>query len=128
MKKLNLALTAMLFCAAVVILTACKAGDQAGSGRVTNTAQGNVQQQQGATANSQQQQASASVPDDGVARITVEEAQKAVEEGKAVIVDVRAPTEYERSHIKGALSLPRGVIKERAGELPKDKLIITYCA
>jgi len=61
-------------------------------------------------------------------RISVEETQKAVEAGSAVIVDVRDTANYKTSHIKGAINVPLQQFDERIGELPKDKLIVTYCA
>jgi 3-mercaptopyruvate sulfurtransferase SseA len=60
-------------------------------------------------------------------RITVDEARKALTEGTAVLVDVRAAEAYQSEHAKGALSIPLDDVAARAGELPKDKLIITYC-
>lgn len=67
-------------------------------------------------------------PSDGAARISVEELQRALEKGDAVVVDVRGQVEYNAGHIKGARSIPLGIINQRAGELPRDKLIVTYCA
>jgi 3-mercaptopyruvate sulfurtransferase SseA len=61
-------------------------------------------------------------------RVTIEETQKAIEEGTAVVVDVRDASSYKTSHIKSAKSIPLQQFDARIGELPKDKLIITYCA
>ncbi|HEY0081433.1 MAG TPA: rhodanese-like domain-containing protein [Pyrinomonadaceae bacterium] len=61
-------------------------------------------------------------------RISIEETQKAVEAGTALVVDVRDAATYKTSHIKGAKSIPLQQFDQRIGELPKDKLIITYCA
>jgi 3-mercaptopyruvate sulfurtransferase SseA len=61
-------------------------------------------------------------------RVSIDETQKAVAAGTAVIVDVRDAASYKTSHIKGSISIPLQQIEERIGELPKDKLIITYCA
>lgn len=64
-----------------------------------------------------------------IPRIKVAELVKAVEEGKAVVVDIRVAEAYEEEHIKGAVSIPLEEIRERAPkELPADKLIVTYCA
>lgn len=60
-------------------------------------------------------------------RISGEEARQAVAKGEAVLVDVRAKQAYDASHAKGAVSLPLSDLPSRAGELPKDKLVITYC-
>ena len=61
-------------------------------------------------------------------RIKAEEAKKLVEEGKAVLIDVRGTDAYKGTHIKGALDL--SIPKLEAGDfkdLPKDKRIIAYC-
>src|SRR5688572_17476101 len=60
-------------------------------------------------------------------RISGEEARQAIAKGEAVLVDVRAKQAYEAGHAKGAISLPLSDLPARAGELPKDKLVITYC-
>ncbi|HEY0098542.1 MAG TPA: rhodanese-like domain-containing protein [Pyrinomonadaceae bacterium] len=61
-------------------------------------------------------------------RISIEETQAAIAGGSALVVDVRDENTYKTSHIKGAKSIPLQQFEQRAGELPKDKLIITYCA
>ena len=66
--------------------------------------------------------------DDGVRRITPAEAREAVERGRAVIVDVRGEDSYKAGHIKGARWIPLNDLGARAGELPRDKMIITYCS
>lgn len=60
-------------------------------------------------------------------RITATEAREAVAKGTAVLVDVRGAESHGAEHAKGALSIPVNEIAARASELPKDKLIITYC-
>ena len=60
-------------------------------------------------------------------RIPVAEARQALAKGEAVLVDVRPKEAYAASHADGALSIPLSDIGSRAGELPKDKLVITYC-
>jgi 3-mercaptopyruvate sulfurtransferase SseA len=60
-------------------------------------------------------------------RISAAEARQAIAKGKAVLVDVRPKEAYDASHAQGAISLPLSELGSRAGELPKDKLIITYC-
>ncbi len=65
---------------------------------------------------------------DETRRISIEETQAAIAAGNALIVDVRDENTYKTSHIKGAKSVPLPQFEKRAGELPKDKLIITYCA
>jgi hypothetical protein len=60
-------------------------------------------------------------------RIPAAEARQALAKGKAVLVDVRNKEAYEASHAQGAISIPLADIGSRAGELPKNKLVITYC-
>jgi len=50
-----------------------------------------------------------------------------LDKGEAVAVDVRGSVPFELEHIAGATWMPLGLVKERAGELPDDKLIVTYC-
>jgi hypothetical protein len=67
-------------------------------------------------------------PEDGVRRITPAEAREAVDKGKAIIIDVRGDASYNAGHIKGARSIAVNDIGSRASELPRDKMIITYCS
>ena len=68
------------------------------------------------------------IPSDGVRRVTIPELRDALEKGEAVLVDVRGGVDYKLGHIKGAWSVPLGLIAEQAKDLPRDKLIVTYCA
>jgi 3-mercaptopyruvate sulfurtransferase SseA len=65
-------------------------------------------------------------PEDGVARISTSEAHDLIEKGKAIIVDVRGEDSYRIGHIKGALWMPD--VAQRIKELPRDKMIVTYCS
>ena len=65
---------------------------------------------------------------DGVRRVTAAEARTAVEKGQAVIVDVRGAETFKAGHVKGALSIPLADIGSRSNELPRGKMIITYCS
>jgi hydroxyacylglutathione hydrolase len=65
---------------------------------------------------------------DGVRRITPVEARNMVAQGKAIIVDVRGEDSYKAGHIKHARWINLNDIGARAGELPRDKMIITYCS
>lgn len=60
-------------------------------------------------------------------RISVADARKALDAGKAVLVDVRSAESYQQEHAKGAISVPTHEIAAKMSELPKDKQIITYC-
>lgn len=61
-------------------------------------------------------------------RITPEEARRAVESGKAIIIDVRDEASYKAGHIKGARWILADDIGAHIKELPRDKMIITYCS
>lgn len=79
--------------------------------------------------NKPQQQAAAAEPAlESARRIPRAEAIKLVRGNKAIFVDVRSKESYVAEHIKGALSLPLSELPARMGELPKNKMIITYCA
>ena len=67
-------------------------------------------------------------PTDNVRRITVDELQQALAAHQAVVVDVRNDVAYKSGHIKGALLIPATEIDKHLAELPKDKLIVTYCS
>lgn len=45
-----------------------------------------------------------------------------------VIVDVRTEEEAKAGAIAGALNIPTEEIADRAGEIPKDKPVVTYCS
>jgi len=44
-----------------------------------------------------------------------------------LVVDVRPESEYNASHIKGAISIPYDSFMDRVSELPTDRRIIVYC-
>jgi len=69
----------------------------------------------------------AAATQDTARRIPAAEARQALAKGEAVLVDVRNKEAYEASHAEGALSIPLSDIGSRAGELPKNKLVVTYC-
>lgn len=45
-----------------------------------------------------------------------------------LVVDVRAPREYEAKHIDGSLSIPLNHLAERRSELPADRPLLVHCA
>jgi len=65
---------------------------------------------------------------EGAPRITPAELRQLLRRRKAVIVDVRSRETYQAGHIVGALSMPIDEIATRVGELPRNKLIATYCS
>ena len=65
---------------------------------------------------------------DGVRRITTGELQELLAKNEAVVIDVRNDPSYAAGHIRGAKLIPYQDVVKRAAELPKDKLIVTYCS
>jgi rhodanese-related sulfurtransferase len=101
----------VLFAAAVlsmVALTGCNSRDAVASGGTGKS--------------------DASVPADGVKRISLAEGRAAFDGGKAVMIDVRGDAAYKAGHITGSTVIALNDLQTRAGELPKDKTIILYCS
>jgi len=65
---------------------------------------------------------------DGARRIKPEEVRELLKKHQAVLIDVRGEAAYKAGHVKGALNIPAGEILNRAKELPRDKMIATYCS
>ena len=65
---------------------------------------------------------------DGARRVTIEELEAMVKENKAVVIDVRNQAAYDIGHIPGSRLIPAGEILNHLNELPRDKMIITYCS
>lgn len=64
---------------------------------------------------------------------SLEDVKKAVESGKAVLVDVRELVEWKSGHVKGAVHMPFRAMQEKVDtqkvkEEFKDKIVYTYCA
>ncbi|HVX13176.1 MAG TPA: methyltransferase domain-containing protein [Pirellulales bacterium] len=59
------------------------------------------------------------------AKMSPEQAVKQINEGRALIFDVREPHEYRHEHISGAVSVP--LEKLSAEHLPQGKTAILYC-
>ena len=47
---------------------------------------------------------------------------------RPMIIDVRPVGGFDAGHIKGAISFPETDVDARIAELPKDKLVVAYCA
>ena len=67
-------------------------------------------------------------PGDGARRVTVKELQDLVANNQAFIVDVRNEASYNAGHIRGARLILETDLPNHLNELPKDKLIVTYCS
>jgi len=108
--RLKFLISAMILVAAA-LLVACNAVDHVANTNTKPTSQG---------------------PDtvyaDGARRVTIDEMEAMVKEGKAVIIDVRNQAAYDLGHIPGSRLIPAGEILNHISELPRDKMIITYCS
>lgn len=62
-----------------------------------------------------------------VQRITSAEAKALLDQGKAVLYDVRSEDAFKERHAAGAISLPFTEIEARLASIPKDKILILYC-
>lgn len=65
---------------------------------------------------------------DGVRRITIVELRDLLAKNEAVVVDVRNEASYKQGHIPGSKLIPLAEVVNKVNELPKNKLIVTYCA
>jgi rhodanese-related sulfurtransferase len=118
-KRLPVALTiALLLLLAVATETACNKREASEGNRA---GAGGAQAPQAAATQATPQP-------NGVRLVAIPELQDALEKGEAVVVDVRGSVEYKLGHIKGAISVPLGLIAQQIKDLPTDKLIVTYCA
>lgn len=67
-------------------------------------------------------------PADGARRVTVAELKDLLARNEAVVIDVRNQASYDVAHIKGAKLIPEAEVVSHIDELPKNKLIVTYCS
>jgi 3-mercaptopyruvate sulfurtransferase SseA len=110
-------LAVVVLSAAAVMIAGCSRDKLGANSPGANGANGNA-----TTA------ASRNTPPDNVRRVTISELRDMLDQNKAVLVDVRGDGAYQQEHIKGALDIPENQLVARAGELPKDKLIVLYCS
>ncbi len=99
------------FVLGVVVLAACNSKDLAGS-QITVSPQSSPSPQN---------------PSDSARRITAAELHSLWEKGNVLIVDTRTEPAYKESHIKGAILINATEVSAKVGELPRDKMIVTYC-
>lgn len=62
-------------------------------------------------------------------RIRGDHPQVSVDEltGEEFLLDVRTAAEYARGHLPKALNIPVDELRQRLGELPKDRALVAYC-
>ena len=70
----------------------------------------------------------APAPTDAARRVTVSELKGMLDRNEAVVIDVRNEASYSAGHISGAKLIPEAEILNHINELPKNKLIVTYCS
>lgn len=62
-------------------------------------------------------------------QLTADELAKLLDEGKVFLLDVREPQELkDHGAVKGYVNIPLGQLESRLSEIPKDKVIATFCA
>lgn len=59
--------------------------------------------------------------------ISPKETKELMAAGSALVVDVREPFELDICQIRGAINIPLQQLPARAGELPRDRPLITVC-
>ena len=106
--RLRFLCTAMIM-AAIAVLAACNAVDQTAKTKTTPIGPETTYA-------------------DGARRVTIDEMEAMVKDGTAVVIDVRNQAAYDVGHIPGSKLIPAGEILNRLNELPRDKMIITYCS
>jgi rhodanese-related sulfurtransferase len=107
-------LYAAVILSAVTIFTAC--------GLIENKSNSQAQ-----NANNTPNVTSTPYPD-GARRVTIDELERMMKDGRAFVVDVRNQDSFDAGHIPGAKLIPSGDILNHLKELPRNKLIVTYCS
>ena len=51
-----------------------------------------------------------------------------IDRTQSTILDVREPGEFLLGHYDGAINIPLGTLRDRMGDLPRDKEILAYCS
>ena len=60
-------------------------------------------------------------------QVKPEEAAQKVRDGEAVVVDVRARSEWDEGHIPGAVHVPLSTLQQHVAEVPKGTPVILQC-
>ena len=67
------------------------------------------------------------IPYPEIARVSLDEAKSVLENGTAILLDVRSAEAYAAQHISGAINIPTAEIETRLAELDPNDWIIPYC-
>jgi rhodanese-related sulfurtransferase len=65
-----------------------------------------------------------------IPKIDIAEAKYLFDSGKAIFVDARGPSEYDESHVKGAVNVPVAASQDELDKLKSklaNKVLVTYC-
>jgi rhodanese-related sulfurtransferase len=46
---------------------------------------------------------------------------------RAALIDVRTPREFAAGHIEGAINIPLEELRDRVGEVPRDRRVVVHC-
>ena len=65
---------------------------------------------------------------DGARRVTTSELQELMKNNEAFVVDVRNQASFDAGRIPGSKLIPSSEILNHVDQLPKNKLIVTYCS
>lgn len=65
---------------------------------------------------------------EGLALITAQQLGARLRSDDIVVLDVRGKAEYDALHIRSAMHIPLGYLRDRLAELPRDHDIAVYCA
>jgi 3-mercaptopyruvate sulfurtransferase SseA len=65
---------------------------------------------------------------DGARRVTTAELETLIKNGEVLVLDVRNQAMFDTGHIPGSKLIPAGEILNHVNELPRDKMIVTYCS
>jgi rhodanese-related sulfurtransferase len=60
--------------------------------------------------------------------VSVHDLKAALDDGEAVVVDVREPDEFAQGHVPGARLVPLQTVPGLVGELPADEPVYLVCA
>ena len=66
----------------------------------------------------------------GGKKLSPPEAVRLINDRDARVIDVRPVADFKKAHLMGAINIPSAKLKERLGEIGKDKSrpVILYCA
>ncbi|MCL6600369.1 MAG: rhodanese-like domain-containing protein [Alicyclobacillus macrosporangiidus] len=69
------------------------------------------------------------LPAKGVKTLRVDELREMLRDRKTPVqyVDVREPGEFRQGHVEGFRNIPLGQLKNRLGELDKNKTVVVMC-